>query len=94
MGIHATQTRPSVGLRDVEVQQSHFMGGPDRVEGVDLIGVPMLGVRANFVHGKFVGQFTQHLLHLVELEVDHALPTGRPDLMLVNAHVARMVPFR
>ena len=78
----------------MEVQQAHLMRGADGVDGIDFLCVPVFCMWTDFIHGELVSQITQHLLHLVELEVDHALRTGRPDLMLVNAQAAKMMPFR
>ena len=91
---HAAKPRAPVGFRNVEVEQTHLVRGSDGVNRVHLVGVPMLRVGANLIHGELVSQITQHLLHFVELEVDHATGTRRPALMLVNAHVAKMRPLR
>ena len=91
---HATEPWAAVGFWNVEVEQPHFVRGSDGVDRVHLVSVPVFRVGANLIHGELVSQITQHLLHFVELEVDHATGTRRPALMLVNAHVAKMRPLR
>ena len=65
------QTGSAVGLRDVKVQQSHFMSCLDGFLWVVSGFIPVLRMRTDLVPGKLVGEFLQHGLHLVELEVHH-----------------------
>ncbi len=77
---HGTQASPTVFLGDVEVQQPHLMGQLNRLLWVMRRFVPVLRMGPDFIHGEFVGQFLEHHLDFIELEVHHAL-AKRPPFM-------------
>ena len=66
-----TQTSPTVGLGDVEVEQAHLVSCLDGFFGVMRRFIPVLSVGTNFVASELVREFFEHGLHLIELEVHH-----------------------
>ena len=66
-----TQTGAAVCFGNVEVQQTHLVSGLNRFLGVVCILVPVFRVRSHLIAGKLVGEFFQHGLHFVKLEVHH-----------------------
>ena len=69
---HRTEARSTVFFRYVEVEQTHFMGCLDGFLGIGGCCIPMLRMRADFIHCKLVSKFLEHFLHFIKLEVDHA----------------------
>ena len=61
----------------MEVEQAHLVSHLNGFFRVVRRLVPVLSMWAELIPGKLMGEFFQHRLHLVQLEVDHVNATHR-----------------